>query len=60
MCMGFGALFDECADLRTVVTYDSRNDRAALLVPDAFGEGAAALAGDFDQARVVGDLVEEG
>jgi hypothetical protein len=28
-------------------------------VADAFGEGAAALAGDFDEAGVAGDLVEE-
>jgi hypothetical protein len=28
-------------------------------MPDAFGQGTAALAGDFDEAGIAGDLVEK-
>jgi hypothetical protein len=28
-------------------------------VADAFGEGATALSGDFDEAGIVGDLVKK-
>jgi hypothetical protein len=57
MSMGFGMFFDKCAGVRLVENYIPCAFRAGLLVADAFGEGAAALAGDFDEAGVAGDLV---
>jgi hypothetical protein len=40
--------------------YQNQDSRARLArVADAFGEVAGALAGDFHQMRVGGDLVEQ-